>query len=75
MVVQKCKEIIDTCCNVVTQPHLTKSVVIRGHTGSGKSLCLLYIVLYRILKGLYSTGTARMCHHLLQMVTQHWHLI
>ena len=69
------KESIDTYFNIMTQTTLTKSVVIRVHKGSGKTFCMLYIALYSISKGFYSTSTARMFHSSLEMVTQHWHLI
>ena len=59
----------------MTQTTLTKSVVIKGNPGAGNTICMLYITLYSISKGLYSTGSARMCHHSLQMGTQHWHSI
>ena len=59
----------------MTQTILTKSVVIRGHPGAGKALCMVYITLYHISKGFYSTGAERMCHCPFQMGTQHCHSI
>ena len=75
MAIQTCKDAIDSYCNIMNQTTLTKSVIIRGHPGAGKTFCMLYMALYSISKGLYSTGAAKMCHRSLQMGTQHWHLI
>ena len=50
-------------------------MVIRGHPGAGKALFMVYITLYHISKGFYSTGAERMCHCPFQMGTQHCHSI
>ena len=75
MALQIFKESIDTYFNIMKQRTLTKSVVIRSRTGSGKTLCMLYIDLYIISKLFYSNGAARMFHRSLKMGTQHWHSI
>ena len=62
MALKICKESIDTYCDIMTK-NFEKSVVIRGHSGSGKTFCMLYIDLYSIPKGFYLTSTENMCHN------------
>ena len=73
--IKVCKQSIDTHCHMTNQTTLTKSVVIRGTPGAGKTFCMVYMALYSISKGLFCTAAARMCHRSLQMGTQHWHSI
>ena len=48
MAPQICREIIDAYCNIMTQTNFTKSVVIRGHSGTENAFCMFYISLYNI---------------------------
>ena len=51
---------------------MTKSVVIRGHPGAGKTFCMLYMVTYCLSKGLNVVTTAKMSHRSLQLGGINW---
>ena len=68
-----CKNAIDSYCSMLHQTQFTKSVIIRGHPGAGKTFCMLYATIYAISKGLNVITTAQMAKRALQLGGKHWH--
>ena len=55
-----CKDAIDSYCDINHQSKFTKSIIVRGHPGAGKTFCMLYAALYAISKGLNIVTTSQM---------------
>ena len=70
--IETCKKSIDSYVNVTEQTIMTKSVIVRGHPGAGKTFCMLYMIAYAISQGLMITTTAKMSHRSLQLGGTNW---
>ena len=68
-----CKDAIDSYCDINLQSKFTKSIIVRGHPGAGKTFCMLYAALYAISKGLNIVTTSQMAKRALQLGGKHWH--
>jgi predicted GIY-YIG superfamily endonuclease len=70
--IQTCIQAIDSITNLSDQLTMTKSIVIRGHPGAGKSFCMMYVIVYAICQGLFQTPVAKMTHRGLQIGGINW---
>ena len=70
--IKTCKDAIDSIMNFTSQTTMTKSVVIRGYPGAGKSFCMLYMTIYAISQGLFVKPVAKMSHRGLQIGGTNW---
>ena len=68
-----CKDAIDSYCDINHQSKFTKSIIVRGHPGAGKTFCMLYTALYTISKGLNIVTTSQMDKRALQLGGKNWH--
>jgi predicted GIY-YIG superfamily endonuclease len=72
MAIQLCKNAIDSFSDIHTQTTMTKSIVVRGHPGAGKTFCMYYMMIYALSKGLMILPTAKMSHRALQLGGINW---
>ena len=70
--IQTCKHAIDSFTNITQQTVMTKSVIVRGHPGAGKTFCVLYMIIYALSKGLVGLPVAKMSHRSLQIGGSNW---
>ena len=70
--IHSCKNAIDAYSNTINQLTMTKSIVIRGHPGAGKSFCMMYMMIYAISQGYFITPIAKMSHRGLQIGGTNW---
>ena len=48
LAIETFQKAIDSYCDILQSTRFTKSVIIRGHPGSGKTFFMLYATLYKI---------------------------
>ena len=75
LAIETCQKDIDSYCDILQYKRFTKSVIIRGHPGAGKTFLMLYATLYSISKLFNVITTSQMAKRALKLGSKHWHNI